>query len=36
MQYVCNAVAAGDPTLGPCRIDPSFVIPDADGRIRPR
>ena len=21
---------------GPCRIDPSFVIPDMDGRIRPR
>ena len=36
MQYVCNVIAAGDPTLGPCRIDPSFVIPDADGRIRPR
>jgi hypothetical protein len=21
---------------GPCRIDPAFVIPDMDGRIRPR
>jgi hypothetical protein len=22
--------------LGPCRIDPGFVVPDMDGRIRPR
>ncbi len=34
IQATCNAVApqAG----GPCRFDPSFVIPDIDGRIRPR
>jgi hypothetical protein len=34
VQGVCNAVA---PSVGgPCRIDPTFVIPDMDGRIRPR
>lgn len=34
IQATCNAVAplAG----GPCRFDPGFVIPDIDGRIRPR
>jgi len=34
IQDTCNAVApvAG----GPCRFDPGFVIPDIDGRIRPR
>jgi hypothetical protein len=34
IQAACNAVA---PLFGgPCRIDPAFVIPDMDGRIRPR
>ncbi len=35
MQSTCNLVMAGG-ISGPCRIDPSFVIPDPDGRIRPR
>jgi hypothetical protein len=34
IQGTCSALA---PTFGgPCRIDPAFVIPDMDGRIRPR
>jgi hypothetical protein len=34
IQGRCTALA---PRLGgPCRIDPGFVIPDMDGRIRPR
>ena len=34
IQGLCAALA---PTVGgPCRIDPTFVIPDMDGRIRPR
>lgn len=34
IQALCTALA---PTVGgPCRIDPAFVIPDMDGRIRPR
>ena len=35
MQDACNFIMAGG-TPGPCRIDPTFVIPDMDGRIRPR
>ncbi len=34
IQALCLVLA---PTVGgPCRIDPAFVIPDMDGRIRPR
>ena len=34
IQALCVVLA---PTVGgPCRIDPAFVIPDMDGRIRPR
>lgn len=34
IQGICLAVA---PQFGgPCRIDPAFVVPDMDGRIRPR
>lgn len=34
---LCQIVAATNPLFpGPCRFDPSFVIPDMDGRIRPR
>ncbi|PYQ17378.1 MAG: hypothetical protein DMF79_17540 [Acidobacteria bacterium] len=34
IQGLCAALA---PSVGgPCRIDPTFVIPDMDGRIRPR
>jgi len=34
MQFTCNLLTSTFP--GPCRIDPSFVVPDMDGRIRPR
>ena len=34
LQGTCLAVAGGDPTQ--CRYDPSFVIPDMDGRIPAR
>ena len=34
IQTTCENVPAEYP--GPCRIDPSFEIPDMDGRIRPR
>ena len=34
LQGTCLAIAGGDPTQ--CRFDPSFVIPDMDGRIPPR
>ena len=34
IQALCQVLA---PQVGgPCRIDPAFVIPDMDGRIRPR
>ena len=34
IQALCTVLA---PQVGgPCRIDPTFVIPDMDGRIRPR
>jgi hypothetical protein len=34
IQGLCNAIA---PAFGgPCRIDPTFVVPDMDGRVRPR
>jgi hypothetical protein len=34
IQGTCSALV---PSFGgPCRIDPAFVIPDMDGRIRPR
>jgi hypothetical protein len=34
IQALCQVLA---PTVGgPCRINPAFVIPDMDGRIRPR
>ncbi len=34
IQTACGSVPAKYP--GPCRIDPTFEIPDMDGRIRPR
>ena len=34
LQGTCLAIAGGDPSQ--CRFDPSFVIPDMDGRIPPR
>ncbi len=36
IQFLCGLVAANPLTPGPCRIDPGFVIPDMDGRSRPR
>ena len=35
LQNTCLLAELGG-ALGPCRIDPSFVIPDMDGRIPPR
>jgi hypothetical protein len=34
IQGLCTAVAPG--VGGPCRIDPAFVVPPLDSRIRPR
>jgi hypothetical protein len=34
LQGTCLAIAGGDPTQ--CRFDPSFVIPDMDGRVPAR
>ena len=34
MQGLCGVISGGAP--GQCRIDPSFVVPDMDGRVRPR
>ena len=36
IQGLCRFIAANDPGLGGCRFDPAFVIPNIDGRIRPR
>jgi hypothetical protein len=36
IQATCGFVAMNPATPGPCRIDPAFVIPDMDGRSRPR
>jgi len=36
LQSTCQGLAGGGQASGPCRFDPSFVIPDLDGRIRPR
>jgi len=34
IQGLCGVISGGAP--GQCRINPGFVIPDMDGRIRPR
>jgi len=34
IQATCLAISAAFP--GPCRFDPTFMIPDMDERIRPR
>ena len=34
IQGLCLFIAGGNPTQ--CRINPAFVVPDMDGRIRPR
>lgn len=38
LQGTCQVIEATQGALfsGPCRIDPTFVIPDMDGRIAPR
>ena len=36
IQGTCLGIVAGGLAAGPCRIDPTFVVPDMDGRIRPR
>ena len=36
IQGTCQLVAQNPLFSGPCRFDPAFVIPDMDGRIRPR
>lgn len=36
LQDTCLAIAGGGLADGPCRIDPDFVLPDVDGRLRPR
>jgi hypothetical protein len=36
MQMTCSAIAGLGLAPGPCRIDPTYVIPDMDLRIRPR
>lgn len=38
IQGTCMFIEATNPLLfpGPCRIDPTFVIPDMDGRVPPR
>jgi len=34
IQGLCGLISGGTP--GECRIDPAYVIPDMDGRVRPR
>jgi hypothetical protein len=34
VQGLCTLISGGAP--GQCRINPAYVIPDMDGRIRPR
>ncbi len=36
LQGTCQFLEASGLAAGPCRIDPTFVIPDMDGRIAPR
>lgn len=36
VQSACRTIDLLGLADGPCRIDPDFVIPDMDGRIRPR
>jgi hypothetical protein len=36
IQATCQALEAGELAEGPCRIDPGFVVPNLDGRVRPR
>jgi len=36
LQNACLAIEGGGLAEGPCRIDPNFVVPNIDGRVRPR
>lgn len=36
LQATCEGLVLGGLAEGPCRIDPGFVIPDLDVRVRPR
>ena len=36
LQGTCQFIEGTGAAAGPCRIDPTFVIPDMDGRIAPR
>ena len=36
LQATCESLAKDGAASGPCRIDPGFVVPDFDDRIRPR
>ncbi len=36
IQSECETLDGDGTAAGPCRIDPGFVIPDLDGRVRPR
>jgi len=36
LQASCLGLEAVGLAEGPCRIDPTFVVPDLDGRVRPR
>ena len=36
IQATCEGLVAGGLATGECRIDPSFVVPDLNDRVRPR
>ncbi|MEM7588352.1 MAG: hypothetical protein AAF560_33500 [Acidobacteriota bacterium] len=36
IQSGCEDLMNGGTAEGPCRFDPGYVIPDMDGRVRPR
>jgi hypothetical protein len=36
IQAICESMVLAGLASGPCRIDPAFVVPDMDGRIKPR
>lgn len=36
LQTTCQGLEAGGLAQGPCRIDPAFVVPDFEGRVRRR
>ena len=36
LQGTCEAIVGGGLATGPCRIDPTYVIPSLDDRVRPR